>query len=324
MYQKGSNIGLKEAKINLSDVCFFDLVPENFLLELCEIKNQITESVFKRFERPKNYDFMLRLMKFSADLKTKKLVVETKMLDDYMSKQKTRSFKKKIVKTKAFVDYDIFGTITGRLKVKKDSFPILTLDKDHRGILKPNNDAFIELDFNAAEFRTFLALLGIPQPKGDIHCWTMQNVFKGALTREEVKKKTFAWLYNPDAKNAELDKRFNKKKAFKKYLSGDTIITPFGRKIKTDGRHALNYLIQSTTSDIFLRRMLDLNDLLKEKGCESYIAFSVHDSLILDFKKEEKKILSDLIKCFSETEYGKFKVNVSLGKNYKDMCTLQI
>ena len=43
----------QEAKIDLSQHCFFDLVPPNFLLEFCEIKNDITKHVFQNFLRPK-------------------------------------------------------------------------------------------------------------------------------------------------------------------------------------------------------------------------------------------------------------------------------
>ena len=35
------------AKVSLDENCFFDLVPQSFLLEFCDIKNVITESVFE-------------------------------------------------------------------------------------------------------------------------------------------------------------------------------------------------------------------------------------------------------------------------------------
>ena len=45
----------KISKINLKDNCLFDLLPENFLLDFYELKNQITKSVFENYEKPKNY-----------------------------------------------------------------------------------------------------------------------------------------------------------------------------------------------------------------------------------------------------------------------------
>ena len=100
-------------------------------------------------------------------------------------------FHKKIKQKGPNIVYDLFGSKTGRLTTKKNSFPILTMDKKYRSIIKPKNDCFLELDFNSAEIRTFLALQGLEQPKQDIHAWTGKNVFKGQLTRDEVKKKFF-------------------------------------------------------------------------------------------------------------------------------------
>mgnify|MGYP007000094991 len=53
-----------------------------------------------------------------------------------------------------YVDYDIFGTVTGRMTTKRGSFPALNLKRELKKHVRPNNDVFLELDFNAAEIRT--------------------------------------------------------------------------------------------------------------------------------------------------------------------------
>ena len=53
----------------------------------------------------------------------------------------------------------------------------------------PQNDWFLELDYNAAEVRTLLALSGKDQPEEDIHEWNIKNIYDGDLTREEAKRK---------------------------------------------------------------------------------------------------------------------------------------
>ena len=74
------------------------------------------------------------------------------------------------------------------MTTQSNSFPILTLDKSYRSVLKPNSDWFVELDYNAAELRVLLGLSGKEQPEGDLHKWNVENVYKGEITREQAKK----------------------------------------------------------------------------------------------------------------------------------------
>jgi hypothetical protein len=311
----------QEAKIDLNQNCFFDLVPQSFLLEFCEIKNDITNHVLQNFLRPKNYRFLLSLTKLVEDIKYRKLNIDHSVLEKNMASYRIRQLKKKI-ETNRSISYNIHGTKTGRLTTHRDSFPILTLDKNFRSILRPNNDWFVELDFNAAEVRTFLALLGEPQPENDIHAWLGKVAFKGKFDRDLVKKNVFAWLYNPVAENDYLDKIFDKNKAVLSHYTGGLVENPYGRKIESDDHHALNYLIQSTTSDILLRRMVSLAEMLR--GRKTYVAFSIHDSVVLDFCDQDRDIFMELVNEFSNTELGNFKANVSVGKDFGNMRNLVI
>ena len=46
------------AGVKLTDVCFYDLVPEKHLQHYFDTKNEITTWVFENIERPKNYSFL--------------------------------------------------------------------------------------------------------------------------------------------------------------------------------------------------------------------------------------------------------------------------
>lgn len=308
------------AKIDLSDSCFFDLVPQRFLLEYYSVRNKITEYALRTYPKPKNYDFLLELTKIAYDIKNAKLNLDYAQFAKFPNNHKTKAFYKKLLKTNPYILYNIFGTVTGRLTVSKESFPILTFPKSYRSILKPNNDRFVEFDFNAAELRTLLSLSGVEQPIEDIHNWIVKNVFKNAISREESKIKTFAWLYNPEAENLKLENVFNKKRLVGQYWKEGVVVNPFGRIMKCDQRHALNYLIQSTTSDMFLNQMIKVNALVKDK--KSYIAFSMHDSLIIDFSKEDKKLVSQVHSLFSDTKLGAYKANISVGRDYGSMIKM--
>jgi len=141
------------------------------------------------------------------------------------------------------------------------------------------------------------------------------------MSREKAKKSIFAWLYNPSMKHP-AEKVYNRTSVLDKHWDGDKIQTIYGREIEADKHHALNYVIQSTTSDLFLRRMIDVHEILKNK--KSHIAFCVHDSLVIDLDNEEKDMIPEIKKIFSDTELGNFKVNLSAGKDYGTMKELKI
>ena len=214
------------AKVDLNQNCFYDLVPQKFLLEYCELRNQITEHVINNYKKPKNYDFLLDLVRLLAHIKEQSLSINPSALKNLMSLPRARSLYEKLIKQGTHhIDYHPFKSKTGRLTTSKTSFPILTLDKSFRSVVKPNNDYFIELDFNAAELRTLLALSGKEQPEIDIHDWNIKNVYRGIPTREEAKKRIFAWLYNPNSKDFLSGRMYDRGSVKNKYWDGKRVNT---------------------------------------------------------------------------------------------------
>jgi hypothetical protein len=308
----------RTAKLNLSDLCLYDLVPEFFLYEFSDTKNSITNHIFANFARPKNHNFLVNVIKMIADIKQQKLNIDLDSIRPKLVSVAGKNFIQRLQTSSPVVDYNPFGTVTGRLTTMRDTFPILTLNKEFRGCLHPNNDWFLELDYNAAEIRTLLALSGLPQPKGDIHEWNRKHVYKGEGTRDEVKKRIFAWLYNSKSEDQLSSRAYDKELVKNKYWDGQTIITEFDREIKdVDDHHALNYIIQSTTSDLVLSKALLLHERLADM--ESRIAFMMHDSIVIDLKNSERSVIIELLQLFGNTRFGKYKVNLSLGKNFGDM-----
>ena len=79
----------------------------------------------------------------------------------------------------------------------------------------------------------------------------------------------------------------------------------------------MNYIIQSTTSDLLLNQAMAISDYLE--GKESYVSFCIHDNVVLDMTDEDCKKLLDIVQIFANTELGKYKVNVRAGKDYGNM-----
>jgi len=306
-------VSFQTAKLNLSDVCFYDIVPQKFLIKYCEFKNQICNWVFDNHPRPKNYTLMKEILEFVADIEERALNLQWNKIPT--TNIKSRALLKKKNHTSNKVCYDPWKTKTGRLTTISNSFPILTMNKESRTIIEPQNDVFLELDFNSAELRVAFGLLGLEQPKIDIHDWILENIFKNKITRERSKEKTFAWLYNAKASNKKLEKIFDKQKILDYHYDGEVVETFYDRIISVDQRKALNYIIQSTTSDLVLKQAIKLNKLFEK----SFIAFVIHDSVVIDMCQSEQKKVNEIIKTFENTDFGIFKTNIALGKNFGRM-----
>jgi DNA polymerase I-like protein with 3'-5' exonuclease and polymerase domains len=196
----------------------------------------------------------------------------------------------------------------------------LNLDKQIRSIVKPSNDFFLELDFNAAELRTLLSLSGEEQPDEDIHDWNMKNILTSCKTREEAKKMVFSWLYDENKINRALGRRYKRTATIKDYWKDNVVQTCFGREMKAERKLALNYILQSTTADMVLRQTVKVNDILK--GKRSHIAFLMHDSVVIDMSRLDTGSILEMVETFSDTKLGKYKVNVKAGKDFGNLKDL--
>ena len=309
------------AKVNLRHNCFFDLVPEKFLRDYCQIKNQITNHVIDNYPKPSNYKHLAAVNAMISDIESQPLNVDISPILPKVSDIKVSNFVKRIKACDRSIRYNLFGTVTGRLATRKNSFPILTMNKEYREVLKPNNDCFIELDYNGAELRVLLSLLGYDQPEHDVHQWNLDNVFENKVTRAEAKTLFFAWLYGSQSDDVKrhsslLKEKYNKDTLVDRYWDGHVIRTPFDRDVVSPKHKALNYLVQSVAADLALEQATKVWALLKKNKAKSSIAFIVHDALVIDFDLADRELFKEVQEIFSLTRFGKFPVNKSVGKDF--------
>lgn len=207
-----------------------------------------------------------------------------------------------------YIRYNQFHTLTRRLSDSGKGYNILTISKDKRNVV-PTNDILLEIDFNAFEPRVALGLLGHPQPKDDFY----SEIFSG-LSREQAKKKMLVWLYG-DMGKFETISGLEKSKLINSAYDGEKIKTPFGRQIPCSEQNAISYLVQSTASDLILDKAYKIHKFIYENKLRSKISYLVHDSIVFDIDKNEKELINGLITFFSNTIYGKMKLNISLGRD---------
>lgn len=290
------------AKIELDEMCFFDIIPEVQLVRWFTIRRQCMDRLLDTTSAPLDYAILHKAHVLASEIsQTERVYGETK----------------------SRIDYNIFGSATGRFTTKKGSIPILNIKKENRSQLLPNNDLFLELDFNAAELRTLLSLSGHSQPSVDIHEWNINNAFQTPLDRHRAKQRVFAWLYNPEANDDKLEAVYNRE-IFRDFFSSEDEIltTPFGRKLYVEERKAQSYLLQSTTSDIVIENAYKIMKTLKDR--RSQVAFTLHDSVVLDFAREDYGLVRDIKDIFETTRLGTFLSNVSIGSNFGNMKEIQL
>ena len=312
---------LQISKVDQLENCFFDLVPERFLVDFCEVKNDITNYIIKNIDRPPRYDYLLKVCQMLEDISNRGLNINLKKLRSFPESNILRD----ISSGSRHIAYNQFGTKTGRLTTAKKSFPILTLRKDYRSVMEPVNDRFLEIDFNGAEARVLLGLLGKPQPDEDVHNFHRDEVFSGSLTREQSKTAFFAWLYGAksinNSKEGEILKRFyDKDNVINQFWDGSRVETPFGKVIEdVDKHHALNYIIQSTTAELTLLQALKVDHLLRTQSEKSFISCIIHDSIVIDLSDDDYHFVEQAKTLMSSTRFGMFKINTSMGNSLGDL-----
>lgn len=301
---------LFNCKVDLTDHSVFDFFPIHFFKDLLLQRSDLIRSLIDRLKKPKNYSLIKRSYKFYSKVNRNQLNI-SKELCEY-------------VKGKTKLKYTPLGSVNGRVKLLPNSFPILSLRKDKRVHIFPNNDYLFELDYNGLDIRVLLGLSSHSNPDYDIHMWNRQHVFQNSISRDEAKRMFFAWLYNSTDPQltqylSKLNRFYNKEQLLRKHWNNGKIENDYGRIMHSTEHLAVNRLISSTSADLCTEKFLEIDEFLSDK--ESYIYFTMADSIVIDLSKREKDLVIPLTRMMEKTRYGKFLVNTKLGKNYGDMKT---
>lgn len=87
-------------------------------------------------------------------------------------------------------------------------------------------------------------------------------------------------------------------------------------------RKAINAPIQGSAADLIKLAMIELSKCLKKRGLMSRLIIQVHDELVLEIKKEEKKKAVELVgECMEKAMTLKvpLKVSIKSGKNWMEV-----
>lgn len=274
--------------------------------------NKLLDKIFRRSQK-QNYKFMRETRRFIETIAQRSLNIDRSNLKpgDYPVN--------KIV-------YNMYKSSTGRFITKPNSFPILNIAREKRGIIRPTNRIFAMIDQRAADFRTFLYVFADDRrPYEDV-----ADLYEGVAgdSRDDKKKNVFRQIYgkNSEGMLAEFDvfrKIYNM--IFKETDDSLILLSPMFKRelvIKKNEENIdnllISHLIQSLTSDVTLDACFKIEEVLK--NTQSFIAFTIHDAIVLDLTIDDYyNHFADIKKVVEDTRLGRYFWKSYLGYNFGDM-----
>jgi len=251
------------------------------------------------------------------------ILVNEKLFDKYFETPwKERSLRD----NKIYSSYNLYN-ITSRPTNAFNSINFLAFNKDNksRTAFIPENDAFVEFDFDGYHLRLVANLMNLELPQNQsIHEYLGKQYFnKDTLTSEEYqesKKITFRQMYNGVEDQykhiplfeyvADFVVRMSWTYAYYGYLE-----LPNGRKITLENNNPqklFNYYIQCLETVNNVKKLDKLKNYLKDK--KSKVLLVVYDSILIDYSAEDGKgTLADIKNILEEDGY---RVKAKKGDNY--------
>jgi len=235
--------------------------------------------------------------------------------------------KRHISDGKLYSDYFLW-TSTGRPSNAFGSVNFAALDDNQRKAFIPENDSFVEFDYDAYHVRLIADLVGYKFPKGSVHKYLAG--FYGS-TYEESKSITFRLLYGGIDKDIAksipffgevqtfIDKKwndFNKDNYVKTDIYRRTLLKD---NLQDMNRNKLfNYIIQSHETECNIKTIIELKNYLYNK--ETKLVLYGYDSFLFDVKKdngkEEMKVIKNIL------ERNNHPTKIKTGLNYGEMVNI--
>lgn len=225
-----------------------------------------------------------------------------------------------------YTSYNLYN-ITSRPTNAFNGINFLAFNKENgsRAAFVPQNDVFVEFDFDGYHLRLIANHLNLPIPTDEsAHTILGKQYFnKEELTPEEYqesKKITFRQLYNgieSEYRYIELFDHIEEllQAAWAEYKRQGHLMLPNGRKIRIENatpQKLFNYYVQCLETVNNVKKLTALKELFK--GKKSKIILVVYDSILIDFSAEDGK---GFLKQIKDTlEDGGYKVKAKKGDNY--------
>jgi hypothetical protein len=218
-------------------------------------------------------------------------------------------------RSRIYTQYNLYTT-TSRPSNTFNSINFAALNKDdgERACFKPENDKFIEIDFQGYHPRLIGELVGFKFPKNRNTYEYLGEIL--GVTQQEAKELTFKQLYGgvwAEYKNKPFFKEVDM------FIDGMWDTYQYGKHLVTDNKifmfdadmtrsKLFNYIIQSkeTSTNVELLRLI----LSKLEGKKTKLVLYTYDAFLFDYSEEDKELISDIINTL------KYPVTIKQGQSY--------
>ena len=207
------------------------------------------------------------------------------------------------------------------------NFAAIPKSPEHRKSFRPQNDYFVEFDFDGYHLRLLCDQINFKLTEESAHKQLAKIYFdKEDITEDEyseAKQLNFQAIYGKipkKYKNLEIFKLIQDyiDKMWKNYQEKDKVLNPqsgkpFTNKLKRmNPAKLMNYMMQSLETSNNVLILKDVLRYLKDK--KTKIALYTYDAILFDFSKEDgKQTLLDIEKIMSRE--GKFPVKYKFSNN---------
>jgi hypothetical protein len=296
------------------------LIPISKHYERCEC---MFEMVRDYVGRESNTEWQSKYTEVYKWVEEQGILIDEKLFDKYFETPwKARSVRD----NRVYSSYNLYN-ITSRPTNAFNSINFLAFNKENgsRTAFIPENDAFVEFDFDGYHLRLIANAMytEIPQDES-IHEYLGKQYFgKEELTPEEyqeAKKITFRQMYNGvenEYKHIEFfeDVAITVEAMWSAYKSNGFLELPNKRRITLENANPqklFNYYIQCLETVNNVKKLDKLKKYLQDK--KSKVLLVVYDSILIDYSAEDGKGTLSHIKDILEAD--RFRVKAKKGHNY--------
>ena len=234
-------------------------------------------------------------------------------IDYYQGKLTNPQFS--LNRSKIHTQYNLYTT-TSRPSNTFNSINFAALNKDNseRMCYRPENDKFIELDFQGYHPRLIGEMIGFNFPK-DKNTYDVLGELLG-VSQQEAKELTFKQLYGG------VWKEYQNKPFFKdvlRYTDDIWDTYQYGKRLVTENKifmpdaemtrsKLFNYIVQSkeTSTNVDLLKLV----FDKLEGKKTKLVLYTYDAFLFDYSNEDKGLIQEI------TNILDYPVNIKQGKTY--------